>query len=126
VDIHRRTKGRAAKCSLPVSKGDPHRDQAERLLMPISSRELEHRWAAVRKAMREHHVEALVMQNSNDWLGGYVKWLTNLPAVNGYPRSVIFRASDLMTVVEMGARGAFDGKINPQLEADWNAEHFPA
>src|SRR5262249_38641151 len=28
-----------------------------------------------------------------------------LPAVNGYPRSVIFHASDLMTVVEMGRAG---------------------
>jgi thiamine pyrophosphate-dependent acetolactate synthase large subunit-like protein len=38
---------------------------------------------------------------------------------------------DLDTVrawVHEGAPGVFviDGKINPQLEADWHAEHFPA
>ena len=46
----------------------------ERLLNPISTRELERRWAAVRKAMAERKIDVLVMQNSNDWLGGYVRW----------------------------------------------------
>jgi Xaa-Pro aminopeptidase len=46
------------------------------------------------------------MQNNNDWLGGNVRWFTDTPLSNGYPRSVIFPASDLMTVVDMGARGA--------------------
>jgi len=74
--------------------------------MPISNRELERRWAAVRKEMKERRIDALIMQNNNDWLGGYVKWFTDLPAVNGYPRSVIFHASDFMTIVDMGPRGA--------------------
>lgn len=79
--------------------------QNERRLTPISDAELERRWTAVRKEMRERNIQALVMQNNNDWLGGTVKWFTDLPAVNGYPRSVIVHASDLMTVVEMGPRG---------------------
>lgn len=78
----------------------------ERRLTPISDAELERRWAAVRREMRERGIDALLMQNNNDWLGGTVKWFTDLPAVNGYPRSVIFHASDPMTVVEMGPRGA--------------------
>jgi Xaa-Pro aminopeptidase len=78
----------------------------ERLLNPISTRELERRWAAARKGMAERKIDALVMQNNNDWLGGYVRWFTDTPLSNGYPRSVIFPASDLMTVVDMGARGA--------------------
>src|SRR5919204_6940102 len=78
----------------------------ERLLNPISRAELERRWAAVRKAMAERKIDALVMQNNNDWLGGYVRWFTDTPLSNGYPRSVIFPASDLMTVVDMGAKGA--------------------
>jgi Xaa-Pro aminopeptidase len=78
----------------------------ERLLNPISTRELERRWAAARKAMAERKIDALVMQNNNDWLGGYVRWFTDTPLSNGYPRSVIFPASDLMTVVDMGAKGA--------------------
>jgi Xaa-Pro aminopeptidase len=77
----------------------------ERLLNPISTRELERRWAAARKGMAERGIDALVMQNNNDWLGGYVRWFTDTPLSNGYPRSVIFPASDPMTVVDMGGRG---------------------
>jgi Xaa-Pro aminopeptidase len=77
----------------------------ERLLNPISTHELERRWAAARKGMAERDIDALVMQNNNDWLGGYVRWFTDTPLSNGYPRSVIFPASDAMTVVDMGARG---------------------
>jgi Xaa-Pro aminopeptidase len=85
----------------------------ERLLTPISDAELERRWAAVRNDMRERSIDALVMQNNNDWLGGTVKWFTDLPAVNGYARSIIFHASDLMTVIDMGRAGSrrkLDGK----------------
>ena len=78
----------------------------QRLLNPISTRELERRWAAARTEMAERKIDALVMQNNNDWLGGNVRWFTDTPLSNGYPRSVIFPASDLMTVVDMGARGA--------------------
>ena len=46
------------------------------------------------------------MQNNNDWLGGYVRWFTDTPLSNGYPRTVIFPAADLMTVIDMGALGA--------------------
>jgi Xaa-Pro aminopeptidase len=78
----------------------------ERLLNPISTHELDRRWAVARKSMAERNIDALVMQNNNDWLGGYVRWFTDTPLSNGYPRSVIFPAADLMTVVDMGARGA--------------------
>src|SRR5260370_36346084 len=77
----------------------------ERLLNPISTRELERRWAAARKGMTERKIDALVLQNNNDWLGGYVRWFTDTPLSNGYPRGVIFPACDLMTVVDMGAKG---------------------
>ena len=77
----------------------------ERLLNPISNAELDRRWAAVRAAMAERRVDALVVQSNNDWLGGYAKWLTDHPATNGYPKSVIFYADDFMTVVDMGPRG---------------------
>ena len=50
-------------------------------------------------------IDALLMQNNNDWLGGYVKWFTDFPAYNGYPRTVIFHADDAMTVVDMGPAG---------------------
>jgi Xaa-Pro aminopeptidase len=77
----------------------------DRLLTPISTAELERRWAAVRGEMAALGLDALVMQNSNDWLGGYVKWFTDLPAVNGYPCTVIFYADDPMSVIDMGPHG---------------------
>src|SRR5262249_49201093 len=75
---------------------------ADRVETPISTQELERRWAAVCKEMAARSIDALVMQNSSDWLGGYVRWFTDVPAHNDYPRNVIFHRDDLMTVVEMG------------------------
>ncbi|MBV9567146.1 MAG: aminopeptidase P family protein [Hyphomicrobiales bacterium] len=72
------------------------------IITRISDAELERRWAAVREVMRARGWDALVLQNTNDWLGGYVKWFTDLPATNGYPRTIVFPVSGAMTVVEMG------------------------
>jgi Xaa-Pro aminopeptidase len=77
----------------------------ERLNSPISTRELERRWAAVRAAMAEHRIDALVMQASNDWMGGYVKWFTDVPATNGYPATVVFPRDERMTVIGQGPMG---------------------
>jgi Xaa-Pro aminopeptidase len=77
----------------------------ERLLNPISNAELDRRWAAVRKALTDRGVDALIVQSNNDWLGGHARWLTDLPATNGYPKTVVFHAADWMTVIEMGPRG---------------------
>jgi Xaa-Pro aminopeptidase len=77
----------------------------ERLLNPVSNAELDRRWTAVRAAMAEHGVDALIVQSNNDWLGGHAKWLTDHPATNGYPKTVVFHANDWMTVVDMGPRG---------------------
>jgi Xaa-Pro aminopeptidase len=77
----------------------------ERLLNPVSNAELDRRWAAARIAMADHGVQALIAQSNNDWLGGHAKWLTDHPATNGYPKTVVFHANDWMTVVDMGPRG---------------------
>ena len=74
----------------------------ERILHPISTAELERRWAAVRSAMATAGLDALVVQATQDWLGGYLKWFTDEPATNGYPTSVLFPAEGLMTVVLQG------------------------
>jgi Xaa-Pro aminopeptidase len=79
---------------------------SERITTAISDQELARRWAAARKEMRELKIDALVMQSANDWLGGYVKWFTDIPATNGYPKTVIFHAPDPMTLIEMGNEGA--------------------
>jgi Xaa-Pro aminopeptidase len=79
---------------------------SERITTAISDRELDRRWQAARTEMRARNIDALVMQNANDWLGGYVKWFTDIPATNGYPKTVIFHAADPMTLIEMGGTGA--------------------
>src|SRR3569832_623436 len=77
----------------------------ERILTRISDAELERRWSAVRKAMRAEGIDALVMQITSDWIGVTVRWFSDLPATNGYPRTVIFYADEPMTVIEMGPKG---------------------
>jgi Xaa-Pro aminopeptidase len=73
-----------------------------RILTRIGDEELERRWTLVRQLMQARGWDALILQNTNDWLGGYVKWFTDIPATNGYPRTIVFPASGPMTVVEMG------------------------
>jgi len=80
-------------------------DPASRILTRISQAELTRRWNAVRRAMKDRGLDVIVMQNTNDWLGGYVKWFTDLPANNGYPRTVVFHADAPMSVIEMGPSG---------------------
>jgi Xaa-Pro aminopeptidase len=78
---------------------------SERINTPISTAELDRRWAAVRIAMKRQGLHVLVMQNNNDHMGGYVKWFTDMPATNGYPMTVAFPVDDEMTVVGMGPIG---------------------
>ena len=86
-----------------------------RLQTPISTAELERRWAAVRAAMEREKIDVLLMQNNNDYMGGYVKYFTDLPAINGYPLTVVFPRDDLMTAVGMGP---FGGDANPTANPD--------
>jgi Xaa-Pro aminopeptidase len=75
----------------------------ENVVHPISTQELERRWAAVRDVMKQKKVDFLLIQNSEDYLGGYVKWFTDMPAVHGYPVSVIFPVADGMTTFWHGS-----------------------
>jgi len=75
----------------------------DRRITRISTQELERRWNLVRDHLKERGVDALIVQSERDFTGGYVKWFTDIPAY--YPRTVIFHASDLMTVVEHGPAG---------------------
>ncbi len=71
----------------------------------ISTAELERRWSATRSAIRAAGLDAIVLQSSEDWMGGYTRWFTDTPATNAYPRSVIFPADGLMTTCEVGNFG---------------------
>ncbi|KJS18022.1 MAG: hypothetical protein VR78_05375 [Hoeflea sp. BRH_c9] len=74
-------------------------------ISPISNSELERRWALARTILDVEHLDALVMHAREDWIGGYVRWFTDVPALNGYPRTVVFFRDRPMLVVEMGAFG---------------------
>jgi Xaa-Pro aminopeptidase len=80
-------------------------EMRERVHTPVSDAELERRWAAVRAAMEERGIDVLVAQNANDHMGGYVKYLTDVPATNGYPLTVVFPREDAMSVVTHGPLG---------------------
>ncbi len=80
-------------------------DANERINTPISTAELERRWAAIRAVMAERKIDALLMQANNDFMGGYVKYFTDLPATNGYPVTVVFPRDEHMTVVGQGPFG---------------------
>lgn len=88
----------------------------ERIRVQISTQELERRWKAVRAAMRAEGIDVLVMQNTNEFLGGYVKWFTDTPARNAYPTTVIFPREDEMTVINIGPPGGGPTDLSAQ---DW-------
>lgn len=77
---------------------------AERILWPIPQRELDRRWSAVRAAMKAEGFDSLILQNDNQYLGGYVRYFLDLPAVQAYPLTVIFPADDEMTTVSQGGK----------------------
>src|ERR1019366_3052929 len=86
---------------------------SERLNTPISTAELERRWRAVRIAMATEKIDVLLMQNNNDHMGGYVRYLTDMPATNGYPNTVIFPRDGEMTVVCQGPFGGVKHILTP-------------
>lgn len=76
-----------------------------RAVNAVSTQELHRRWSAVRACMHEQDIDALVLQNSSDWVGGYIRWFTNQPATNGYPSSVVFPQAGGMSLIEQGPFG---------------------
>jgi Xaa-Pro aminopeptidase len=80
-------------------------EMSERVNHPLPARELERRWALIRKAMEERSVDVLLAQANNDFMGGYVRYLTDLPATNGYWVTVIFPRDEPMTIIGQGAFG---------------------
>ena len=79
-------------------------DQKQILTESISTQELERRWKEIRIRMKEEGIDFLIMQNDNEWLGGYVKWFTDIPARNAQPHTVIFPVDDEMTTITHGGK----------------------
>lgn len=70
----------------------------------VSDPEIERRWQAVRRNMSDQKIDYLVMQNDNEWLGGYVKWFTDIPARNAQAHTVIFALDEEMTTITHGGQ----------------------
>lgn len=81
--------------SLPPSGSD-------RVLARLARSELERRWTLVRQELKARDIEALVVLSSEDFLGGYLRWLTDRPAYTAYHTVAIFHACDAMTLIEHG------------------------
>lgn len=65
----------------------------------VSTAELERRWKLVRQMMAAHRIDFLLARQDEEFLGGYVKWLTDISARNSYPFTVIFPADEEMTLI---------------------------
>jgi len=63
--------------------------------------------------MKAEGFDSLIMQNDNQYLGGYVRYFLDLPAVQAYPLTVIFPANDEMTTISQG------GKVLPFNPPTW-------
>jgi len=75
---------------------------SEHVASPLPLAELERRWAALRAAMGEAGIDVLLAQANNDFHGGTVKYLTDIPATSGVWVSVVFPLDNPMTVVTLG------------------------
>jgi len=76
-----------------------------RALNAVSAPELRRRWSATRTRMTAAGLDALVVQNSSDWVGGYLRWFSNQPATNGYLSSLVFPLQAGMSLIEQGPFG---------------------
>jgi Xaa-Pro aminopeptidase len=76
-----------------------------RAVNAVSPAELQRRWREVRAQMRKRDIDALVVQNSSDWVGGYIRWFSNQPATNGYPSSLVLPLEGGMSFIEQGPFG---------------------
>jgi len=76
--------------------------QHERIRYSIPTRELERRWGAVRAAMKADGIGCLVLQNDNQYLGGYCRYFTDIPTEQAYPWTVLFPLDEGMTLITHG------------------------
>jgi hypothetical protein len=67
----------------------------------IPSRELERRWHSLQQAMRQAGLDCLIVQNDNQFIGGYVRYLVDVPATQ-YPPTVILPADGELVVIHHG------------------------
>lgn len=74
----------------------------ERLTKCASTEELERRWKLTREMMRERNIDYLLIQNSEEFLGGTLRWFSDFTARHQFPMTVIFPVDEEMTVISCG------------------------
>ncbi len=89
------------------------------LRRPISHKELDRRFKAVREAMEREKLDCLIMQNNNQFLGGYTRYFTGLPTSNGYTMTVIFPLNDDMIIISHGAPSIPGPPAFPPTPPEW-------
>ena len=52
--------------------------------------------------MKEKKIDYLVMQNSEEYMGGTIRWFTDFSARHQFPMTVIFPVDDEMTTIVCG------------------------
>jgi Xaa-Pro aminopeptidase len=77
-------------------------DLKEKLTKCVSTAELERRWKATREMMRANKIDYLVIQNSEEYLGGTIRWFTDFSARYQFRMTVIFPVDDEMTTITYG------------------------
>ena len=78
-------------------------DPKGRLSTSVTDAELQRRWDAVRAGMRARGIDYLVMQNSEEYMGGMLRWFTDYTARHQFPMTVLFAVDEDMTVINCGA-----------------------
>ena len=88
-------------------------DPKQRLTKGASTAELERRWKATREMMQERKIDYLVIQNSEEFLGGTLRWFTDFGARHQFPMTAIFPVDDEMTTIVCG--GTSCRTVSPSL-----------
>ena len=68
----------------------------------LSQHELERRWKAVRERMAAKGISHLVVQSQQRFVGGYLRWFTDLAGTN-YHITAVFPLDEDMTIIGHGA-----------------------
>ena len=82
----------------------------------LTQHELERRWKAVRERMASREISHLVVQSQQRFVGGYLRWFTDLPGSN-YPTTAVFPLDEDMTIIAHGA----PAPASPASPPEWAA-----
>lgn len=74
----------------------------DRVIRRLPPSELERRHTLLRSYLIDIGAQAAVVLASDDYLGGYVRWLTDRPATTSYHSVAIFHADEPMSLIEHG------------------------